>query len=147
MMIDLTNFKILKYVYPYSSGELGEQIWDKMNEADRRWAVRLTLESVSDTGDLEDGSYDTFFTDDKLKVKIDEMLEKYLIPYVIVDQTELLVTEPTALSEGFMVKLEKYLSENITVDDVLDRISEVGLSNITVFEKYYIDKHKDDEQD
>jgi hypothetical protein len=44
-----------------------------------------------------------------------------------------------------MFKLEKYLSENITVDDVLDRIGEVGLSNITVFEKYYIDRHKDDE--
>jgi hypothetical protein len=44
-----------------------------------------------------------------------------------------------------MFKLEKYLSENITVDDVLDRISEVGLPNITVFEKYYLDRHKDDE--
>ncbi len=145
MMIDLTNFKILKYVYPYSSSELGEQIWDKMNETDRRWAVKLTLESVSDTGDMEEGSYDTFFTDDKLKVKIDEILKKYKIPHVIVDQTELLVLEPKALSEEFMFKLEKYLSENITVDDVLDRISEVGLSNITPFEKYYIDRHKDDE--
>ena len=145
MMIDLTNFKILKYVYPYSSSELGEQIWDKMNETDRRWAVKLTLESVSDTGDMVEGSYDTFFTDDKLKVKIDEILKKYEIPHVIVDQTELLVLEPKALSEEFMFKLEKYLSENITVDDVLDRISEVGLSNITPFEKYYIDRHKDDE--
>jgi hypothetical protein len=116
-----------------------------MNGTDRRWAVKLTLESVSDTGELEEGSYDTFFTDDKLKVKIDEILEKYEVPYVIVDQTELLVTEPQALSEEFMFKLEKYLSENITVDDVLDRIGEVGLSNITVFEKYYIDRHKDDE--
>lgn len=144
-MIDLTNYKILKYVYPYSTDELGEQIWDKMNETDRRWAVKLTLESVSDTGELEEGSYDTFFTDDKLKVKIDDILEKYEIPYVIVDQTELLVSEPKALSEEFMFKLEKYLSENITVDDVLDHISEVGLPNITPFEKYYIDRHKDDE--
>jgi hypothetical protein len=144
-MIDLTRYKILKYVYPYSTDELGEKIWDLMNGTDRRWAVKLTLESVSDTGELEEGSYDTFFTDDKLKVKIDEILEKYEVPYVIVDQTELLVTEPQALSEEFMFKLEKYLSENITVDDVLDRIGEVGLPNITVFEKYYIDRHKDDE--
>ena len=144
-MIDLTNYKILKYVYPYSTDELGEKIWDKMNETDRRWAVKLTLESVSDTGELVEGSYDTFFTDDKLKVKIDEILEKYEVPYVIVDQTELLVLEPQALSEEFMFKLEKYLSENITVDDVLDRIGEVGLPNITPFEKYYIDNHKDDE--
>jgi hypothetical protein len=144
-MIDLTNYKILKYVYPYSTDQLGEKIWDKMNDTDRRWAVKLTLESVSDTGELVEGSYDTFFTDDKLKVKIDEILEKYEVPYVIVDQTELLVLEPQVLSEEFMFKLEKYLSENITVDDVLDRIGEVGLPNITPFEKYYIDRHKDDE--
>jgi hypothetical protein len=116
-----------------------------MDEVDRRWAIKLTLESVSDTGELAEGSYDTFFTEDKLKVKIDEILEKYEVPYVIVDQTELLSIDPQVLSEEFMFKLEKYLSENITVDDVLDRISEVGLSNITVFEKYYIDRHKDDE--
>ena len=144
-MIDLTNYKILKYVYPYSTDELGEKIWDKMDEVDRRWAIKLTLESVSDTGELVEGSYDTFFTEDKLKVKIDEILEKYEVPYVIVDQTELLSIDPQVLSEEFMFKLEKYLSENITVDDVLDRIGEVGLPNITVFEKYYIDRHKDDE--
>jgi len=144
-MIDLTNYKILKYVYPYSTEQLGEKIWDKMDEVDRRWAIKLTLESVSDTGELAEGSYDTFFTEDKLKVKIDEILEKYEVPYVIVDQTELLSIDPQALSEEFMFKLEKYLSENITVDDVLDRIGEVGLPNITVFEKYYIDRHKDDE--
>ena len=144
-MIDLTNYKILKYVYPYSTDELGEKIWDKMDEVDRRWAIKLTLESVSDTGELAEGSYDTFFTEDKLKVKIDEILEKYEVPYMIVDQTELLSIDPQALSEEFMFKLEKYLRENITVDDVLDRIGEVGLPNITVFEKYYIDRHKDDE--
>ena len=144
-MIDLTNYKILKYVYPYSTEQLGEKIWDKMDEVDRRWAIKLTLESVSDTGELVEGSYDTFFTEDKLKVKIDEILEKYEVPYVIVDQTELLSIDPQVLSEEFMFKLEKYLSENITVDDVLDRIGEVGLPNITVFEKYYIDRHKDDE--
>jgi hypothetical protein len=144
-MIDLTNYKILKYVYPYSTEQLGEKIWDKMDEVDRRWAIKLTLESVSDTGELAEGSYDTFFTEDKLKVKIDEILEKYEVPYVIIDQTELLSIDPQALSEEFMFKLEKYLSENITVDDVLDRIGEVGLPNITVFEKYYIDRHKDDE--
>jgi hypothetical protein len=144
-MIDLTNYKILKYVYPYSTDQLGEKIWDKMDEVDRRWAIKLTLESVSDTGELVEGSYDTFFTEDKLKVKIDEILEKYEVPYMIIDQTELLSTEPQVLSEEFMFKLEKYLSENISVDDVLDRISEVGLPNITVFEKYYLDRHKDDE--
>jgi hypothetical protein len=144
-MIDLTNYKILKYVYPYSTDQLGEKIWDKMDEVDRRWAIKLTLESVSDTGELVEGSYDTFFTEDKLKVKIDEILEKYEVPYMIIDQTELLSTEPQVLSEEFMFKLEKYLSENISVDDVLDRISEVGLPNITAFEKYYLDRHKDDE--
>ncbi len=38
----------------------------------------------------------------------------------------------------FLEKLDSYLSENLTIDDILDRILEVGYENITVFEKYYL---------
>jgi ATP-dependent Lon protease len=109
----------------------------------RKYFIEDELKSIHE--ELSKVYLESMELDSMEKVKIDEILEKYEVPYVIVDQTELLVTEPQALSEEFMFKLEKYLSENITVDDVLDRIGEVGLSNITVFEKYYIDRHKDDE--
>jgi hypothetical protein len=41
-------------------------------------------------------------------------------------------------SKEFLEKLDSYLAQNLTIDDVLDRILEVGYENITVFEKYYL---------
>ena len=140
-MINLTKYKILRYTYPFKTEELAERIWDKMTEDERRWAIKLTLDGINDSGDLEDGSYDTFFFEDKLKQLVDDILKKYEIPFEITDQTHLLLEDPTLLSEELMDKLVKFLNEELSVDDVLDNILEVGMQNISVFERYYLDNN------
>lgn len=140
-MIDLTKYKILRYTYPFKTEELAVRIWDKMDENERRWAIKLTLDGVNDSDDLEDGSYDTFFFEDKLKQRVDDVLVKYEIPFEITDQTHLLLEDKTALSEELIFKLNKFLNEELSVDDVLDNILEVGVENISVFERYYLDNN------
>ena len=142
-MIDLTKYKILRYEYPFKTEELAERIWDKMGENERRWAVKLTLDGVNDSDDFEDGSYDTFLMEDKLKSRVDEVLDKYKVPFVIIDQTNLLLENSTELSEEFMGKLNKFLDEELSVDDILDHILEVGMENISVFERYYLDNNNE----
>lgn len=142
-MIDLTKYKILRYTYPFKTEELAERIWDRMNEDERRWAIKLTLDGVNDSGDLEDGSYDTFFFEDKLKQRVDQVLFKYKVPFEITDQTYLLLEDRTALSEELIEKLDKFLNEELSVDDVLDNILEVGMENISIFEKYYLDNNNE----
>jgi type III secretory pathway component EscV len=142
-MIDLTIYKILKFTYPYSTDQLGEVIWDKMNDTERKWAVKLTLESIAGTGELDNGSYDIFFLEEKLQSRIENMLNKYDVPYVITDETHVLLENPDLLDDDLIKKLDKYLEENIKVDDVLDRIIEVGMDNITPFEKYYLKNNKE----
>jgi len=144
-MKDLTNFRIIRFEYPFPTEELTVRIWDKMDETETKWAIQLTLKGINDTGDSPMGSWDIFFLDDKLQEKIEDILKKYDVPYKIEDQTNLLIENISNFTEDFLEKLNSYLDENLTVDDVLDRINEVGLSNITPFEKYYIDRHKDDE--
>jgi hypothetical protein len=68
-------------------------------------------------------------------------LDKYEIPFEITDQTHLLLEDPTLLSEELMDKLVKFLNEELSVDDVLDNILEVGMQNISVFERYYLDNN------
>ena len=144
-MKDLTNFRIIRFEYPFPTEELTVRIWDKMDETETKWAIQLTLKGINDTGDSPMGSWDIFFLDDKLQEKIEEVLKKYDVPYKMEDRSDRLINDIEYFSEEFLEKLDSYLDENLTVDDVLDKISEVGLPNITVFEKYYIDKHKDDE--
>ena len=43
MKINLSNYKILQYTYPFKSEELEERIWDKMTEDERRWAIKTHL--------------------------------------------------------------------------------------------------------
>lgn len=69
------------------------------------------------------------------------MLNKYEVPFEVNDQTEFLMTNKSIFTNQFIEKVESYLDDQMTVDKVLDRILEVGLENLTVFEKYYLDNN------
>ena len=43
------------------------------------------------------------------------------------------------LTDYFIEKLDEFLYDNLDVDGILDRILEVGVENITPFEKYFLD--------
>ena len=137
-MKDLLNFRIIKFDYPFPTEELAVRIWDKMNETETKWAIKLTMEGINDTGDSAIGSWDIFFLDDKLQEKIENILKKYDVPHKMVDHTNLLIDDIEYFSKEFLEKLDSYLGENLTIDDILDRILEVGYENITIFEKYYL---------
>lgn len=137
-MKDLLNFRIIKFDYPFPTEELAVRIWDKMNETETKWAIKLTMEGINDTGDSVIGSWDIFFLDDKLQEKIENILKKYDVPHKMVDHTNLLIDDIEYFSKEFLEKLNSYLGENLTIDDILDRILEVGYENITIFEKYYL---------
>ena len=137
-MKDLLNFRIIKFDYPFPTEELAVRIWDKMNETETKWAIKLTMEGINDTGDSVIGSWDIFFLDDKLQEKIEKILKKYDVPHKMVDHTNFLIDDIEYFSKEFLEKLDSYLGENLTIDDILDRILEVGYENITIFEKYYL---------
>lgn len=137
-MKDLLNFRIIKFDYPFPTEELAVRIWDKMNETETKWAIKLTMEGINDTGDSVIGSWDIFFLDDKLQEKIEKIFKKYDVPHKMVDHTNLLIDDIEYFSKEFLEKLDSYLGENLTIDDILDRILEVGYENITIFEKYYL---------
>lgn len=142
-MKNLHEFKIVKYVYPFTSEMLGEKIWDKMTEEESKWALMLTLKGITDTGNNGETSWDLFFLDDKLRKKIEDVLMKYEVPFEVTDQSSLLLKNPDLFPEEFLQKLDSYLNQHLTVDDVLDNIIEVGLNNISIFEKYFLKNNKE----
>lgn len=143
-MKNLMNYKILKFEYPYTSDMLGEKLWEKMTDEESEWALYINVSGVNDTGDVEDGSWDLFFINDSEQERIERLLRKYKIKFDLIDQTKLLLENPDLLSDNFMVKLNKFLNENLTVDQVLDNILEIGIENISEFERYYLDNNKEE---
>lgn len=140
-MIDLTNYKILKYQYNISSEEIEEAVWDKMNEEEIKWTVQITLEGINDTSSMDaKKSWDLFFLNDDLRSKIENTLDKYEVEFEIEDLTHTILDNPEDhLTDYFIEKLDKFLYDNLDVDGILDRILEVGVENITPFEKYFLD--------
>jgi hypothetical protein len=137
-MIDLTEYKILRFKYPFGDEELEVMLLDKMNEQEKKWAIKLTLDGVNDTGEHNGKSWDIFFLNDRLRSKIEELLIKYNVPYGVEDETDLLLDNKSLFSGEFIEKIDTFLSEKISVDDILDHINEVGIEKISIFEKYYL---------
>lgn len=144
-MIDLRNYRIIKYSYTLSNDGLTEELWEKMDSQEVRWATKLVMDSVcaSSTGD-DNPAWDIFFTEIKLEDRINQMLLKYNIEYVMEDITDFLIKDINKFEIDFIKKLDEYLDGILTTDDILDNIIEVGIDKMSIFEKYYLDKHKDD---
>lgn len=139
-MIDLTNFKIVKYQYEFSTEELETKVWDKMNEKEVSWAIQITLEGINDTANLtESKAWDLFFLNEKLENEIETILKKYDVSFVKEDLTKNLLTNPNEIfTDYFMEKLNEFLTDNLDVDSILDRILDVGVDKLTSFEKYFL---------
>jgi hypothetical protein len=139
-MIDLTNFKIVKYQYEFSTEELETKVWDKMNEKEVSWAIQITLEGINDTANLtESKAWDLFFLNEKLENEIETILKKYDVSFVKEDLTKNLLTNPNEVfTDYFMERLNEFLTDNLDVDSILDRILDVGVDKLTSFEKYFL---------
>jgi hypothetical protein len=141
-MIDLTNHKIIKYQYEFSTEELESKVWDNMTDEEVKWALRITLEGINDTaGITESRAWDLFFLNEELETQIETILKKYDVSYVKENLTENLLTNPNEVfTDYFMERLNEFLTDNLDVDNILDRILDVGVDKLTSFEKYFLNK-------
>jgi hypothetical protein len=141
-MIDLTNYKIIKYQYEFSTEELESKVWDNMSDEEVKWAVRITLEGINDTaGITESRAWDLFFLNEELETQIETILKKYDVSYAKENLTENLLTNPNEVfTDYFMERLNEFLTDNLDVDSILDRILDVGVDKLTSFEKYFLNK-------
>lgn len=141
-MKNLSNYKIVRINYPFSADDMEEFLWNKMTLDESKWAIQLTLKGINDTGGDESKSWDIFFLDDKLLKLIKDILIKYEIKFQIeelTDQLKNFMKKKDIFTENFLEKLNSYLSDNLTVDNILDNILKIGVENITPFERYFLD--------
>ena len=142
-MVDIDNYKIIKYSYKLSNEELIMELWEKMTFEDTQWSVKLTLEGICDTSEEETPqSWDIILVEPKLEEKVEKILYKYDIEYLKEDITELLITNTSSFTANFLGKLHSYLDDNLTVNGILDNINEIGIDNISVFERHYLNQIK-----
>jgi len=140
-MVNLSKFRILKYTYNVSNKDLDEFLWDKMTPSELKWATKLTMDGVNDTGEDEGKSWDIILTEPKMVTMVDDVLNKYGLKFEVEDLTQNLKYGVKFFSDEFMRKLDSFLDNELDVDGILDRMLDEGVDSLTSLEKYYLDKN------
>jgi hypothetical protein len=148
--------KVFKINFYKSTDEL-EDLYDYFSELDKEKLNELDTESYFDYDDLsgnytlliiashiEVDKYVKIIRDNTLKVDYldisDDILKsKYDLEY---DLTLLINEENEIKFDFFIHDLNNWILENLDIDNVLDRISEVGIDNLSKIEKEFLENYK-----
>jgi hypothetical protein len=135
----LSELKLLKFQYTISPDLLDQIIFTEMTEEQRKWATTIATEIPSSSSSIEEEmAWDLFLTDSKLCLEIEVLLNKLKIEYEIIDISNVFFNNTKNFDPVMVANIYNYLDEKYTIDDILDRVNEVGLDNLNVFEKEFL---------
>jgi hypothetical protein len=120
--------------------ELSETLFELMTREEQLWAHKMMLNVPNDSSSyVDEDVWDIFLGDDNLIDMVVFLMEKYNINYDMVDISENYYGRDLLLDNDFITSIDNFLISNLTMDMVLDRINEVGISNINVFERTFLE--------
>ena len=129
------NLRLIRFDYQITQDELNENFLYKLNEEELNWALKIETE-LPNISKSEGDIFDVFLVDEINLKSIKKLLDKYDIEYVTSDVSS---DVPNNISESFKKEIDEFILDNLTIDTILDRISEVGIDNISPVEKYYLE--------
>ena len=129
------NLRLIRFDYQITQDELNENFLYKLNEEELNWALKIETE-LPNISKSEGDIFDVFLVDDVNLNSIKKLLNKYKIEYVTSDVS---TDVPNNISESFRKEIDEFILDNLSMDVILDRISEVGIDNISPVEKYYLE--------
>jgi len=135
----LSELKLLKFQYNISPDLLDQIIFTEMSDEQRKWSATIATEIPSSSSSIEEETaWDLFLTDSKLCLEIEVLLNKLKIEYEINDVSNVFFDNTKNFDPVMVANIYNYLDEKYTIDDILDRVNEVGLDNLNVFEKEFL---------
>ena len=135
----LSELKLLKFQYDISPDLLDQIIFTEMSDEQKNWAATIATEIPSSSSSIEEEkAWDLFLTDSKLCLEIEVLLNKLKIEYEINDISNVFFDNTKNFEPVMVANIYNYLDEKYTIDDILDRVNEVGLDNLNVFEKEFL---------
>lgn len=147
---------VYKIRYDQSSFQLNEE-YDRLSDHEKEKIADLDAESFFDYQDYSD-KYVCYIISTPVEIKkYSSILLNNLIQHEIVDLSEdilkfrinieqelkpLLSTINSIKYNFFVDDLNDWILENIDIDNVLDRISEVGMTNLSEVEKEFLKNYQ-----
>jgi hypothetical protein len=138
--LDTSKLRLIRFDFNMGQTELSETLFELMTREEQLWAHKMMLNVPNDSSSyVDEDVWDIFLGDDNLIDMVVFLMGKYNIDYNMVDISENYYGRDLLLDNDFITSIDDFLISNLTMDMVLDRINEVGISNINVFERTFLE--------
>ena len=137
--MDIKSLKLLKIQYELTIDELDKILFQRMSDDEKKWTQQLSQdvpnESVIDEYEVV---HDILLADDYVKVRVETMLTGLGLVFKTYDISDIYLNHPNLLSDKLVQDIDNYVKNSIILDDVLDRINEIGFENLNSFERKFL---------
>jgi len=130
--MDITEYKLIKIKYNHSLKDFKELITEIMPD-DYNYISNLKNDTISHSYYKKGGIVDWFWIKSDIYIKLIDILELYF-NITVINHTETYFKIPEKIADIKSI-IDKWMIDNISPDDVLDRISLVGIDKISKIEK------------
>jgi hypothetical protein len=143
---NIDGVRIWKFIYDLRYVDLTQYMDEVLTIKDSITIVNL-LGNVPSQGspDKYVHNWDMVLLDEESRDTIELILYKNDIGFTLVDMTKEYHKESSSITDKFTKDVDEYIKDNLDLDEVLDRIHKVGVENITIFERVFLDGFKSGE--
>jgi hypothetical protein len=137
--MNLSEIKLVKFQYLLNPDEVDEFLANNMTKKQREWAQKVSEEVPSDSSSSDSGkAWDVFLADDDMLTQIEKFIKEIGLSYHKVDLSVEYCKNEGIADIVLQNKIRTFLENNYSIDYILDRINEVGMENLNVFENFYL---------
>ena len=143
---NIDRVRIWKFIYDMGYDELTQYMDEVLTVKDSVKIVNL-LGNLPSQGspDKYVHNWDMVLLDEESRDTIELILYKNDVGFTLVDMTKEYHKESSSIPDKLTKDIDEYFKYTLDLDEVLDRIHKVGVENITIFERVFLDGFKSGE--
>lgn len=140
--MNLSEIKLVKFQYLLNPDEVDDFLANNMTKKQREWAQKVSETVPSDSSSEDSGkAWDVFLADNDMLEQIENFIKEIGLSFHKIDLSDEYCKNEGIADIVLQNKIRRFLETNYSIDYILDRINEVGIKNLNVFEKFYLEKY------
>jgi hypothetical protein len=127
--MNLSELKLVKFQYLLNPDEVDDFLATNMTKKQREWAQKVSETVPSDSSSEDSGkAWDVFLADDDMLKEIEKFIKEIGLSFHKIDLSEEYCKNEGIADIILQNKIRRFLETNYSIDYILDRINEVGIS-------------------
>jgi len=147
-MIDFENYtlnpnelKLIRFDFNFKTSDAYDVIYESINKDEKNNISNITYKFPNTSSMVDDELYwDIILVDTEVLFYLENILVKYGVVYTITEICDLYYKKSKKIKNEFILKIDEYIENLFDVDNILDRINEIGIDKINKFELSYLEK-------